>query len=592
MNNVQYIASNVAPSTGKRFVYKNSTTTQSIIDRILQHDADAVNYVRTVAPQFKAATVTGTAKNIYKFLRTTINYVPDGSRFQDIKSPGKFIETRTGDCKSYSHFTAGVLRALNIPYAYRFTAYAHGDFTHVYIVAFDEHGHEVIIDAVPGNSGFNKEKPYLKKKDYMATVRYIAGISRKAVKGSRKNVDGTFSYKNYKKQSWSGYGAHHGGLRGVPVNSSTVSFGPGAGAASNTQQVEPDVPDMSTLNQLVIAGRAIPVQKALNMLNAYKIALVQQNLHLRKDYNLVVFVDAIIAAIMSGNMQKVKNTIANYFAAEAAVKENIRNERNRDSFWEKAGDAVGDVGRAVLDFSKKTVTTIWRGIKMWVGAPARTAFISLVRLNVFGLGTKFNQANNRNRNSVKAWWTRMGAASFAPLEQAINLGAKEKRILGIGATGVEEIAAIIGASTPVLIASIEFLKSAGVDTSDMETAANDAATKYNTKYSDEIKTGTDIFNSANKVRQAFNDATRVPAQQSFSKQIDAILAKDAASVARIWNAISPDQQQVILSVMTPAQKELLLKKLKDSESGSSTTTGLLIGGAALAAAYFIFKSKK
>lgn len=164
MSTYKHIINNVAPSKGVKFVYANSNTTQSIIDKILKHDANAVAYVSTVAPQFAASTITGTAKNIYTFLRSTINYQPDGSRYQDIKSPGKFIESRTGDCKSYSHFTAGILKALGIKYAYRFTSYAQGDFTHVYIVAFDEHGNEIIIDAVPGNSGFNREKTISKKK--------------------------------------------------------------------------------------------------------------------------------------------------------------------------------------------------------------------------------------------------------------------------------------------------------------------------------------------------------------------------------------------------------------------------------------------
>jgi hypothetical protein len=567
VNNYSHIANNVKPSTGQRFVYKNSTTTQSIIDRILQHDDDAVNYVRSVAPQFKSATVTGTAKNIYNFLRSSINYVADGSSFQDIKSPGKFIETRTGDCKSYSHFTAGVLKALGIPYAYRFTSYSHGDFTHVYIVAFDENGREVIIDAVPGNSGFNREKQYLKKKDYMATVRYIAGHNSRRVKPN---------------------------LRGVPVNSGTFSVGPGSGASAKvttpTPVQEPDVADINALNALVLGNRSIPVAKALKMLTAYKVSLIKENYHLRKDYNLVVFVDAIIDAIASGNMQKVKNTVANYFIAEQAVLQNIRNEKDRDNFWNKAGDLLGDAGKAVIDFSAKVALTVWRGFKMAIGAPARTAFISLTRLNVFGLATKYNQANKRNRNGVKSWWMRMGAASFAPFEQAINLGVKEKRILGIGDGGT--VTGLIAASTPVLLASISFLKDAGIDTSDMETAANSAAQNYTTKYGEDYQEGKAIVDSANNVRNAFNDATRVPAQKSFSAQIDAMLAKDADTVSRIWNSVSPEQQQVILSVMTTAQKQLLYAKLKEAQSGSSSITTVLMVAAAATGAYFIFKRKR
>lgn len=51
----------------------------------------------------------------------------------------------------------------------------------------------------------------------------LNGISNRAVKGSRKNQDGTFSVKNYKrKKDWSGHGAHHGGLKGVDGGVMTI----------------------------------------------------------------------------------------------------------------------------------------------------------------------------------------------------------------------------------------------------------------------------------------------------------------------------------------------------------------------------------
>lgn len=94
----------------------------------------------------------------------------DKPGFERVKSPGALYGSGFGDCKSFSIAEGALLRALGIPYKYRFAAYKTGDFTHVYVVA----GNEVIMDAV--HDTFDDEVPYRRKKDIRPTATAIGAL--------------------------------------------------------------------------------------------------------------------------------------------------------------------------------------------------------------------------------------------------------------------------------------------------------------------------------------------------------------------------------------------------------------------------------
>ncbi len=119
---------------------------------------------QAVAGQFRGQNRTETCKNIYDFLRKNIRYQLDPIGVQFSKTPDRVIYDGFSDCKGYSILTASILRNSGIPFAFRFVSFkANQTPTHVYVVAKNEQGREILIDAcLPF---FNSEKPHTYKVD-------------------------------------------------------------------------------------------------------------------------------------------------------------------------------------------------------------------------------------------------------------------------------------------------------------------------------------------------------------------------------------------------------------------------------------------
>jgi Transglutaminase-like domain len=121
------------------------------------------------AKQFKGRTEVETCKKIFSYL-CKLHYVADGGE-QVIKLPSALIATKTGDCKSYSLLTAGILENLKIPYQFVYASYSSNPIPgHVYVTT--QNG--CIVDAVYGK--FNQEKKATYKYNENMNVRYMAGI--------------------------------------------------------------------------------------------------------------------------------------------------------------------------------------------------------------------------------------------------------------------------------------------------------------------------------------------------------------------------------------------------------------------------------
>lgn len=170
-------------SDNKTVVNYSNGFNSDIITTIHKNVAPAAKQMREVAKTFKGATEYQTAKNIYNFLIKEIKYVKDPEGYQNIKLPGRFVAEGTGDCKSYSLFTAAILENLNIPYSFRYASYsAIPTPQHVYIVL--DSG--IIIDAVYRK--FNAEKPFTFKKDYNMKIQTLSGIGCNSCNGISNEV--------------------------------------------------------------------------------------------------------------------------------------------------------------------------------------------------------------------------------------------------------------------------------------------------------------------------------------------------------------------------------------------------------------------
>ena len=140
---------------------------QSALERALP---GAVAQTKDIAQQFKGATDTDTCRKIFDFLKNKIRYDKDGFT-QKIKYPSALLREGRGDCKSYSLFTAAILKNLNIPFRWTYASYTPGVNIpgHVYITT--DSG--CIVDAVWGK--FNSEKKPYNKFYKSMNISYISG---------------------------------------------------------------------------------------------------------------------------------------------------------------------------------------------------------------------------------------------------------------------------------------------------------------------------------------------------------------------------------------------------------------------------------
>jgi len=152
----------IGPS--EKFVIRrhDNGNTADIIETILYADERSGSYMLPGVQCLVGATEKETLKNVWAFIRNNVRYRADRPGHERVKSPGALFDEGVGDCKSFSIATGAILRSLGIPYKYRFTAYAPGDVTHVYVIAQTADG-PVILDSV--HTRFDDEVPYYRKKD-------------------------------------------------------------------------------------------------------------------------------------------------------------------------------------------------------------------------------------------------------------------------------------------------------------------------------------------------------------------------------------------------------------------------------------------
>ena len=172
-------------------IYTNGGTSDIIRVVMMAYDIESDPQIYELAEKLKGSTTVETCKNIWQYLVDNINYKADsdGDNGEMVRTPARLVHDRTGDCKSYSLFTAVILRYLKIPHVFRFVSYSPAkEATHVYCVAFDtEHGtqntkREIVIDAVAKqqlNYDFGFEKQYNYRCDMAnggTKISYLAGF--------------------------------------------------------------------------------------------------------------------------------------------------------------------------------------------------------------------------------------------------------------------------------------------------------------------------------------------------------------------------------------------------------------------------------
>jgi hypothetical protein len=150
---------------------------------------DSVNLMKTVIyecyPQcnkiskvLKGKDIKSTCNNIWNFVYGNIQYKLDKVG-DEIREPIRtWADRKSGvDCDCYSVFISCILMNLGIAHKLRMTAYK-ADWQHIYVVAIDEQGREIIIDCVTDR--FNYEVPYSNKKDFNMQLARLGNLPAQA----------------------------------------------------------------------------------------------------------------------------------------------------------------------------------------------------------------------------------------------------------------------------------------------------------------------------------------------------------------------------------------------------------------------------
>lgn len=116
-------------------------------------------------------TVDERCEAVFSYLVEHVEYKLDDPGCQYIKSPARLLKDGYGDCKSLTMFINCCLHCMGIEHIFRFVNYDGGrQYTHVYSVAIDERGNEIMLDACEKDTDgvilYNFARPSKKQKDF------------------------------------------------------------------------------------------------------------------------------------------------------------------------------------------------------------------------------------------------------------------------------------------------------------------------------------------------------------------------------------------------------------------------------------------
>jgi hypothetical protein len=139
----------------------NWQSTQDIVRAIQQqHKANRAE-CKAICSYFDKGSQKETARAIFNFLKSEIQYDREPTSRQTTKTIKRFLSDGKGDCKHYSLFINGILEACGYTNAvYRFAGYSRQGYTHVYSYLPQT---DTVVDAVL--SAFDTEKKPIIKKD-------------------------------------------------------------------------------------------------------------------------------------------------------------------------------------------------------------------------------------------------------------------------------------------------------------------------------------------------------------------------------------------------------------------------------------------
>ena len=144
-----------------------------IVKAMMQQHQENRKDAKKIAKYFCGKNEVDTARNIFNFLRTEIQYDVEPATRQSVKSISRFLADGRGDCKHFTNFSNSILEACGYQPNFRFAGYGSKGLQHVYTYLPKS---DTILDAVLPS--FNTEKTPTIKKDYKMSLYKLSGINQ------------------------------------------------------------------------------------------------------------------------------------------------------------------------------------------------------------------------------------------------------------------------------------------------------------------------------------------------------------------------------------------------------------------------------
>jgi hypothetical protein len=251
-------------------------------------------------------------------------------------------------------------------------------------------------------------------------------------------------------------------------------------------------------------------------------------------------------------------------------------------------DAYAEFGRGRRNKDKKRdrkgLRKIGRAIKTAALAPARGAFLGLVRLNYRGSASRFNLLNEQGRKKLFEKWDRLGGKRDA-IEKAIDAG-KNKKMIACG----KKCRAKAGKNPQLPTeAQSDFVNLTGAEISTIVAAGGGVLTATIKAVSNKSN-----YKSQIELAKIENDTEK---EDENERKIDASMTPQEAALANEIIKAQDSSFDAVKAIvenpnLTAEEKKAALEDLKQDVSGMSTNKTILIGIGVLAAlglGFYLYK---
>lgn len=175
----QVSTAQAAPAKFRQIVASRYTNPKRTIELMAGIVRDNKHEVFGFAWEFWQGNITDTCRVIWHWLRLNVFYRDDHANYEAegyeypqewLRTPQRTVKELEGDCDCATIFVASILENLGIGYTFRMVAWNADEdgkpaWAHIYPVAIDEYGEEVIIDFIPDVPRFDYELHYFDKLD-------------------------------------------------------------------------------------------------------------------------------------------------------------------------------------------------------------------------------------------------------------------------------------------------------------------------------------------------------------------------------------------------------------------------------------------